>query len=86
MAGRLANGRATTMAIGPMSFVRPVRIGAVVCCYAKVNNVGRSSVKVTIEVWCRMPEDAERHKVTEAEFVYVAIDKDRRLRSIEKEA
>ena len=85
MAGRVAKGRATTMAIGDMSFVRPVRVGAVICCYAKVNHSGRSSVKITIEVWSRMPEDDYRRKVTEAGFVYVAIDNDRRLRTIQKD-
>ena len=84
MAAKIAQGRATTMAVGEMSFVRPVKVGSVVCCYAKVTHVGRSSLKVNIEVWCRMPEKDERHKVTEAEFVYVAIDADRRLRAIPK--
>lgn len=84
MAARIAKGRATTMAIGEMSFIRPVKVGAVICCYAKVSHIGRSSIKVNVEVWCRMPEDEERHKVTEAEFVYVAIDADRRLRTIPK--
>lgn len=83
VANRITNGRTATMAIGDMSFIRPIRVGSVVCCYAHINSVGRSSVRISIEVWSRMPEDDTRQKVTEAEFVYVAIDENRRLRSIE---
>jgi acyl-CoA thioesterase YciA len=81
-ASRLARGRTTTMAIGNMSFVRPVRVGSVVCCYTRILSMGRSSMKMGVEVWCRMPEDAERQKVTESEFVYVAIDENRRIRAL----
>lgn len=83
-AENLARGRATTMAIGEMSFIRPVKVGAVICCYTKVMQLGRSSMRINVEVWSRMPEDTERQKVTEAEFVYVAIDQDRRIRPLPK--
>jgi acyl-CoA thioesterase YciA len=83
VANRIAKGRTATMAIGDMSFMRPIRVGSVVCCYTHISQVGKSSVRINIEVWSRMPEDEQRSKVTEAEFVYVAIDENRRIRSIE---
>lgn len=83
VANRIANGRTATMAIGDMSFVRPIKVGSVVCCYTHVISMGRSSVRIMVEVWSRMSEDEERQKVTEAEFVYVAIDENRRIRSLE---
>ncbi|MFC3851554.1 acyl-CoA thioesterase [Salinispirillum marinum] len=86
MASKIARGRVTTMAIGDMSFVRPVKVGSVVCCYALLKQVGRSSLRVTVEVWCRMPEEEQRQKVTEAEFTYVAIDEQRRIRPIPAQA
>jgi acyl-CoA thioesterase YciA len=86
VSSRVAKGRTTTMAIGDMSFIRPIKIGSVVCCYAHVTSMGRSSLKIMIEVWSRMPEDDERQKVTEAEFVYVAIDENRRIRRLEPKA
>lgn len=82
MAAKIAQGRVTTMAIGDMSFVRPVRVGSVVCCYAVLEHTGRSSLRVSIEVWCRMPEEDYRQKVTEALFTYVAIDEKRRIRPL----
>lgn len=81
-ASRIAAGRTTTMAIGDMSFVRPVRVGSVICCYTRILGMGRSSIRIGVEVWCRMPEDSERQKVTETEFVYVAIDDSRRIRPL----
>ncbi|WLD58147.1 acyl-CoA thioesterase [Salinispirillum sp. LH 10-3-1] len=86
MASKIARGRVTTMAIGDMSFVRPVRVGSVVCCYAMLKQIGRSSLRVTVEVWCRMPEEDQRQKVTEAEITYVAIDEQRRIRPIPETA
>ena len=83
VANRIAKGRTTTMAIGGMSFIRPIKVGSVVCFYTHIITMGRSSVKIMIEVWSRMPEDDERKKVTEAEFVYVAIDENRRIRPLE---
>jgi acyl-CoA thioesterase YciA len=82
VANRITKGRTATMAIGDMSFIRPIKVGSVVCCYAQVKSIGRSSVRISVDVWSRMPEDEQRQKVTEAEFVYVAIDENRRLRSI----
>lgn len=82
MAARIARGRVTTMAIGDMSFVRPVRVGSIVCCYAQLMHTGRSSLRVSVEVWCRMPEEDQRRKVTEALFTYVAIDEARRIRPL----
>lgn len=81
-ANRIAKGRTTTMAIGEMSFVRPVRVGSVICCYTRILGMGRSSIRIGIEVWSRMPEDEERQKVTETEIVYVAIDDNRRIRAL----
>lgn len=82
VANGIAQGRTTTMAIGDMSFIRPIKVGSVVCCYSYVTGMGRSSIKIMVEVWCRMPEDTVRQKVTEAEFVYVAIDENRRIRRL----
>ena len=38
-------------AIDAMSFHRPVTIGDVVCCYAEIKRVGKTSLTVGIEAW-----------------------------------
>lgn len=81
-AGELANGRVATVAIDGMVFLTPVHMGAVVSCYADILDIGRSSVRIMIEVWINSQHDGEPIKVTEGEFVYVAIDINGRTRAI----
>ena len=78
----VADGRAATVAINGMAFLTPVHVGAVVSCYCDVLEVGRSSVRIVVEVWINSQQDGEPIKVTEGEFVYVAIDENGRTRAI----
>ncbi len=82
-AGEVAGGRVATVATGGMAFLTPVHVGAVVSCYCDVLEIGRSSVRVVVEVWINSPQDGEPLKVTEGEFVFVAIDENGRTRAIQ---
>ena len=55
-----AHGRVATVAIDAMSFHRPVTIGDVVCCYAEIKRVGRSSLTIGIEAWVIHRANEER--------------------------
>jgi acyl-CoA thioesterase YciA len=77
-----ANGRVVTIAIDAMTFIRPVKVGDVLCVYTAVDSVGRTSMKVHIEAWARRRLTHEREKVTDATFTYVAIDEDGRPRPV----
>lgn len=81
-AGDVASGRVATVAIDGMVFLTPVHMGAIVTCYADILDIGRSSVRVMVEVWINSQHDGEPIKVTEGEFVYVAIDENGRTRAI----
>jgi len=70
----IALGRVTTVATGRMAFLRPVPVGATISCYTEVVDVGRSSIKVLVDVWLRLAESNERYKVTDGVFVFVAIN------------
>jgi acyl-CoA thioesterase YciA len=83
-ATRIAKGRAVTVAINAMAFYTPVQVGSVVSCYTEVVEVGRSSVRVNVEVWSARPSSIEQAKVTEGEFVFVAIDEKGRTRPVSK--
>lgn len=74
MAGRIAKGRVATVAISSMSFLNPVPVGAVVGCYAHVLSIGTSSMRILIQAWIEADHQAGSCKVTEGEFVFVAID------------
>ncbi len=83
IAQQIAHGRVTTVATGSMVFLRPVPKGYQVRCYVDVLDVGRSSIKTLVEVWLKSLASDELMKVTEGEFVYVAIDENGRTRPIE---
>lgn len=83
-ASEVAGGRVATVAIDSMSFLTPVQVGAVVTCFCDVLEIGRSSIRIMVEVWIDSPHDGEPLKVTEGEFVYVAIDEAGRTRSIKR--
>ncbi|GAA5443816.1 putative acyl-CoA thioester hydrolase HI_0827 [Microbulbifer sp. NBRC 101763] len=74
LAQSIARGRVTTVAVGSMVFLRPVPVGSTVSCYAEAIEVGRSSIRTMVEVWLTRVDSGEQVKVTEGEFVFVAID------------
>ena len=80
---QVAGGRVATVAINGMSFLTPVHVGAMVSCYTRVLEVGRSSIRILVEVWINSLHDGLPIKVTEGEFVFVAIDDRGRTRAID---
>ncbi len=81
-ANRLAKGRVATVAIDSMVFLRPVSVGSAISCYTEVEEIGRSSMTIRIEVWAQHYSDKEARKVTEGQFTFVAIDDNRRTRPV----
>jgi acyl-CoA thioesterase YciA len=71
---KIAKGRVATVTIDGMVFLTPVHVGAVVSCYTEVLEVGRSSMRIRVEVWVKHKVTFEPQKVTEGEFVFVSLD------------
>jgi acyl-CoA thioesterase YciA len=69
-----AHSRVTTVAVDGMSFLRPVNVGDVVTCYAKLVSMGRTSMRIGVEAWVQRYADSTHLHVTEGTFTYVAID------------
>ena len=90
LAKEVAQGRAVTIAVNAMKFIKPVQVGDIVCCYGSVLRVGTTSITLHLEVWVKPilhgPGNAQRFKVTEAEFVFVAIDDDGKKRPIHQQS
>lgn len=88
----VANGRVVTAAVEGMSFLKPVSVGDVVCCYGKCIHVGTTSMKIHLEIWVKKliesetNEHAERDLVTEANITYVAVDKFKKPRPLPETA
>ena len=73
-ANRIAKGRVATVAVSNMSFLKPVPMGSTVSCYTRLESVGRTSMRFLVDVWCTCADAPQAFKVTEGEFVFVAID------------
>lgn len=82
MASKIAAGRVATVTIEQMAFMVPVKVGAQLSFYTKALRIGRSSLQMRVEVWSDDPRSSEWRKVTEAVFVFVAIDPNGRTRTI----
>ena len=80
-----AQGRVVTIAVEAMTFIRPVKVGDVLCVYTSVDRVGRTSMKLHIEAWARRFSSHVREKVTDAYFTFVAIDENGRPRPVPPE-
>ena len=91
MAIEITGGRAVTIAVDAMKFIKPVKIGDVVCCYGKVTKIGNTSVTIRLEVWVKpglreikINKDNAFFMVTEASYTYVAIDNEGQKRLFPK--
>jgi len=82
MASRISLGRNATVAMDRMEFLSPLRVGSQVGCYCELVDIGRSSMKINVEVWTRDRNAKHPRKVTEGLFVYVAIDEQGRIREV----
>ena len=69
-------GRVVTVAVEAMTFIAPVKVGDILCVYTTVERVGNTSITIAIEAWARRNRLADRVKVTDGRFVYVALGED----------
>jgi acyl-CoA thioesterase YciA len=76
LASKVAKCRVVTVAMEGMSFLQPVRVGDTVACYARIDRIGNSSIRIPIEVWANRFMTGEEIRVTEAVFIFVAVDAD----------
>jgi acyl-CoA thioesterase YciA len=74
IARNVSRGRAVTIAIDGMSFIRPVGVGDVLCVYAALERIGRTSMTVHVEAWAQRFLTEREEKVTDATFTFVAVD------------
>ena len=78
-----AEGRVVTAAIDSLSFLKPVKIGDVLCVYTSVLDIGNTSLKIHVEAWSRR-RTRDRVRVTEATFTFVALGDDGKPRPVPK--
>jgi acyl-CoA thioesterase YciA len=72
---RTKNERFVTVAMREVIFHKPVFVGDLVSFYAETVRVGTTSITTRVIVEAERIGKSERVRVTEAEVVYVAVDK-----------
>ncbi len=69
-----ARGRVATVAVEGMTFHKPVLVGDLVSIHAGILKEGHTSLHIGVEVWVTRQPSGEHKKVTEARFIFVAVD------------
>ncbi len=78
-----AQGRVVTVAVNELVFVAPVLVGDLCSFFASIVHVGKSSMRVAIDVYANRrlhPEHIDQ--VCHATLTYVAVDEDRKPRQV----
>ena len=70
----LAHGRVVTVKVDAMQFIRPMKVGDVLCVYTELERIGNTSLTLRIEAWAQRFQTRHMELVTEATFIFVAID------------
>ena len=84
LAGRVSRGRNATVAVEGMQFLRSVKVGDEVTLYAVLRKIGRTSMRIHVDAWARSRFSENSAKVTDADFVFVALDEDGAPRPVER--
>lgn len=80
-----AKGVVATVAVEGMKFLNPILIGDIISIYTEVEAVGKTSMTIFIEVFATRIDQADI-KVTEARYIFVALDNQGQPRAVEKPA
>ena len=75
--------RVVTVAVDRMNFIAPVHVGDVLCVYAEVDKVGRTSLNIHVEAWVLRDRQGERVQVTKGTFIFVALDDEGKPKTIQ---
>jgi acyl-CoA hydrolase len=80
---RRARGPVVTAAIDGLTFQVPIRQGDMVELLGEVESVGRTSLRVRVQVWRESPHGGSRELATVGRFTMVAIGADGRPRPVD---
>lgn len=84
LAKKLSHGRAATVAINSMSFIKAVHVGSLVSCHVKLLKLGNTSMTIAVEAWSELLSTGEKYCVTKGTFIFVAIDEHGKPRPVPK--
>ncbi|WED43071.1 acyl-CoA thioester hydrolase YciA [Legionella cardiaca] len=86
LAKKISRGRAATVAIHSMTFLKPVHVGDIISCHVELIKRGTTSMTIAVEVWAEPATIGGKYKVTEGTFIFVAIDDQGKPRMVPEQA
>jgi acyl-CoA thioesterase YciA len=84
VAAREADGPVATVAVDAMKFLAPILLHDLISVYAWVERIGRTSIRIRIDVIAIRDRGASEVKVTEGLFTFVALDENHRPRPVKR--
>ena len=84
VAAREAQSAVATIAIEAMKFIAPILLHDLISVYAWVEKVGRTSIRIRIEVVATRDRGSTAVKVTDGLFTFVAIDEHNQPRPVKR--
>ena len=90
MAREVTCSRVVTVAVETIVFIKPVKVGDVVCCHGEVAKIGTTSISINLEVWVRPAIDhpsgrGTEQLVTKAAFTYVSMSEEGKKQPIDRD-
>lgn len=76
-ATRFSRQRMVTVSSDRIDFTKPIPAGTIVELIGKVSSLGRTSLKVKVEIYIEEMYSYSREKAVTGEFTFVAIDEDK---------
>ncbi len=77
-----SNSKGMTVSVDNLSFKNPIRLGNNVHIEAKVTRAFRSSMEIYLKVWEEDLLNQKQNETNEAYFTFVALDENRRPKSV----
>ncbi|AEO08626.1 acyl-CoA thioesterase [Buchnera aphidicola str. Ak (Acyrthosiphon kondoi)] len=77
LAKEIAGGKVATVRVDGITFLKSISVGDIVNCYANCIKIGKSSIKINVEIWIKKIYSkplGQYYCAAEAVFIYVAID------------
>lgn len=85
VAAREADGPVATVAVDAMKFLAPILLHDLISVYAWIERIGRTSIRIRIDVIAIRDRGASEVKVTEGLFTFVALDENHRPRPVKRD-
>ncbi|BGI51420.1 MAG: acyl-CoA thioester hydrolase YciA [Buchnera aphidicola (Ceratovacuna japonica)] len=83
LAKEISKGNVTTLRVKNIILLKPISIGDLVSCYAKLYKIGIRSINIKIEIWTKkisFKSTGLTKIVAKANLIYVAIDENKNTR------